>query len=358
MRKTRELCFVCSHPVDEVWIRSTLLEISRRQIDSTLYILVSELGQIDHILNVYSNTSLSIKEIRGFGEINYCSDYVIVSPSSGMRKEFFSKQPTKLIHMPHSLASLHVIYPEDCFDDYDILFAAGPHHMAEFQALTKIRGLMNKEIFQVGYGKFDILKDQLDCYRVMRQNQNNRSTILFAPSWGADNLLETCDLGMIEHLIQLDHRVILRPHPAYFIERQSLLKRYQDRFGGTDFFQIENSLTSNTGLLEADILVGDYSGTSFEFYALKKRPIISVDVAKKIENQNWRLYGLEPIEISYREEMGLVVPSASENILEAIDLINRGGYNETKLEISSFIYNSDKRCGIVASEIILGILND
>ena len=63
--------------------------------------------------------------------------------------------------MPHSLSSLHMIYPEDAFDGYDLIFSAGPHHCDEFREITKARGLKNFGTVPIGYGKLDVLRQEL-----------------------------------------------------------------------------------------------------------------------------------------------------------------------------------------------------
>lgn len=352
------LCFVCSHAVDEIWVRSTLLELHRRNFRVNLYILVSKLDQIKEIKHIYADTFISVIGILNFKEIIYDGSFIAITSSSGIKKDYFSTPPSHLIHMPHSLASLHAIYPIDCFDDYDILFASGPHHSQEFSAITKARGLKNKRIYEVGYGKLDILKEDWGLYQSTKKNSSKKSTILMAPSWGEENLLESCELGFIEKLIEYGLRVILRPHPMYFIEKHFLLKRYEAKFQDSDRFILEDSLISNVGLLEADIFLGDYSGTSFEFFALQKRPVISVDVSKKISNANWRDYGLTPIEIGFRDKIGLVLPLDSNLIFDAIIKITNHEYDLPDLEISSYIYNSEMQSGVIASDIILGLLND
>ena len=54
-------------------------------------------------------------------------------------------------------------------------------------------------------------------------------------------------------------------------------------------------------------MISDWSGISFEYAFTFERPVIFIDVPKKILNPNFHDISLEPIEISYRDKIGFVV---------------------------------------------------
>lgn len=212
----------------------------------------------------------------------------------------------QLVHMPHSLASLHMIYPEHTFDAFDVIFAAGEHHVAEVAAMDQLAGRRERYTPLVGYGKMDILRKQFAAFQEDPLNVNKEFTeILLAPSWGKGNLLETDLSSLVAPLLALGFRVTVRPHPRQ-VEEPSLAV-LTSKFSEDPLFQIEDPATSLQALFRADLMISDYSGVAFEFAFLRERPLIFLDVPKKVLNPHWQVLSLEPIEIALREKVGRVL---------------------------------------------------
>ena len=55
------------------------------------------------------------------------------------------------------------------------------------------------------------------------------------------------------------------------------------------------------------MLISDWSGISFEFVALKEKPIILINTPQKINNSNPDAIGIEPIESFYRDKIGYLI---------------------------------------------------
>ena len=132
---------------------------------------------------------------------------IAVTASSGINRKIFPTKARWLIHMPHSLSSLHMIYPSGSFHGYDLLFSCGPHHDREFYELT------GRDTCPVGYGKLDLLaKGSLT---------SDPCDVLIAPSWGSGNLIERFGSSLVKHFEELNLEVVLRPHPLFFLESSS-----------------------------------------------------------------------------------------------------------------------------------------
>jgi hypothetical protein len=226
----------------------------------------------------------------------------------------FGSTDVCLCHMPHSLASLHAIYPDGCFDDYDALFAAGPHHAEEFSAIRKQKALPSAKVFSVGYGKFDLLPKPIP-----QRGPADLPTVLLAPSWGENNLLNTIGPAVIRELVAMGLKVVLRPHPAFLVNGEPALAAVLAEFGGHSSFALESSGDVGQAFFSADVMVSDYSGIALEFAAIRHRPVIFVDLPRKVLNPNWADLGLEPVEVSLRQRLGCVVVPDPDAVRAAVE---------------------------------------
>ena len=57
----------------------------------------------------------------------------------------------------------------------------------------------------------------------------------------------------------------------------------------------------------ADIIVSDWSSVAFEFSFSTFKPVLFVDVPRKINNPNYKQLDIEPVEVSSREILGSVL---------------------------------------------------
>jgi hypothetical protein len=64
-------------------------------------------------------------------------------------------------------------------------------------------------------------------------------------------------------------------------------------------------------------MITDWSGVGFEFALSRLKPAIFIDVPRKINNPDYGLLDMEPLECTYREKVGRVVQ------VEALDELPR-----------------------------------
>ncbi|RCK26739.1 hypothetical protein TH8_08510 [Thalassospira profundimaris] len=251
-----------------------------------------------------------------------------------------------------------MIYPEDAFKGYDALFACGPHHEREFAALSKKLGVDPKECFPIGYGKLDILAASM-----VRAKEpvsvNKRKCVLIAPSWGGGNLIDSFGTDLCELLLDDGLEVVVRPHPMFFMEERAELKDFVQLQKNHPFFKLENPMSSDgEAILRADVLVGDYSGVSLEFAALRRMPVVSVNVPPKVVNRHWEEIGIEPIELKIRESIGVLVDSDLTAVSEAVSSIVSAPKIErtSQADISSFLYGGTGSCSLEAFNALSSLL--
>lgn len=306
-----------SHSIDEIWIRSTLTACARSGINTALAWSNGDIPA--EIIPLYTNAGIALYQNVSHDFMQQCPASVVVTASSGLNKDWFSKKHCQWrIHMPHSIASLHMIYPEDAFDGYNVLFSVGPHHDKEFNALSKLRNLGDRLIFPCGYGKLDVLKELRSLYT---NTDINKFHILLAPSWGKENILNVMGKNLIRAMLDEGYFVTLRPHPLFFLEQDPLLGEYEEAFSHDPNYCLENSLGVGSAIFSADILLSDYSGTVQEFTTLTGNPAVFIDVPAKVVNENWEKVNLQPIELASRNNLGPLSPSNVPSVMKAIENI-------------------------------------
>lgn len=332
--RSRDVLFVSSSPVDEVWIRSTALQCHADGLQVEVAICGDRRHCPDHVLTLYREVGIKARVGLSLSEAARIGCRLAVTASSGLDRKIFPTRARRFVHMPHSLASLHMIYPAEAFDGYDVLFAAGPHHVSEFAEITRLRGLGSRYAYDVGYGKLDVLAQQL-AGRDARADVRPR--VLLAPSWGPDNLLDRCGLALARELLAAGMDVAVRPHPLFYLDRAPVLEAIRALEQCEPGLRLESPFTGDNAIFDADVLVGDYSGIGFEFAALRGRRIVSVDVGLKVVNPAWQELGLDPVEIACRHHIGAVVPPVVDEIIAAVRLAVADGAGIQPLALAKFL---------------------
>lgn len=342
-KKQYHFLFYCSCYVDEIWIRSTIHSLK----DSAVSIGLLIAGKIpDNIYSLYSQKNVEIHSLNRWRRPSFFKAPVLISASSGVQKKHFSSSIKYFIHMPHSLASLHAIYPLDAFDGFDCLFSAGAHHVNEFKEMDGIRG-KNREIYPVGYGKLDVLLSEMQTKPAVEARH-----VVIAPSWGDSNIIDSIGIALVEQLLKANFKVTLRPHPMFFFGLKESLLPFRKIID--PLFYIEHPSQDMSSLYTASILITDYSGIAFEFLLLKKRAVIFVDVPRKILNTEFARYTAPPIEIEGREKYGTVVAADSNLVFEAVCEAHLSR-TAPAVETSEIVFNYGA-CGKAASKILLEML--
>lgn len=351
--RKRDVLFLSSSAVDEVWIRSTALRCHAEGLRVEVVICGDRRSRVDHILDLYQTAGIKAHDGLSFAAAARIPCHLAVTASSGLDRRIFPTRARRFIHMPHSLASLHMIYPAEAFDGYDVLFAAGPHHEAEFAAIARARGLGAREAHAVGYGKLDLLARQLTKRGARLAG---RPRVLLAPSWGPDNLLDRCGVALALALLAAGLDVVVRPHPLFFLNHAPVLEAIRAMADSQSGLCLESPFEGDAAIFDADVLVGDYSGIGFEFAALRSRSIVSVNVGLKVANPAWQNLELDPVEIAFRSRIGAVVAPIVDDIVEAARCAAADGAGIPPIATADFLYGRPGDCAARATAQIQELL--
>ena len=224
--------------------------------------------------------------------------------------------PVHYIYMFHSMVSTHLVYRKSAFDNYDTIFCVGEHHLDEIQNTEKYYNLKPKNLIKYGYGHLDNLIQKYSENNIASQFIKNQSTILLAPSWSNNGISETIGEKIIEILLN-DFNVIYRPHPMTQKNSEKKLKQIAKMFSQNKNFRLETDIKNFDSFLESDILITDWSGSALEFSFVFKKPVIFIDVPKKINNPEFDKISSVPIEVKIRNEIGKVISANDLSLLDS-----------------------------------------
>jgi len=332
------IVFYCSGWVDEIFVRSSITACIENNLNVILIVSDGESKFCGKKAN-YKYFSLNARFLK------YTKASILVSASTGINPEYIPKSCYEVVHMPHSLVSMNMVYAPSAFDAFTRFFLCGEYQADELRELDLLRGRNVRPFNLVGYGKSDVIL----------QNHNkipvDNGLVLIAPSWGPEGFIEKLGMSTISALLDSNFSVCLRPHPRYMKHSRHLIDDIIGRFFQNENFHIEDPFTISEAMLRADIVISDYSGAAFEYIFTRQRPVIFVDIALKIMNPLFNSCNNTPIEISWRESLGVVVtPSPQEIVSETLKL--RHNIDKYKFSIDSHLneISWDGRCGFRVAE--------
>ena len=229
-------------------------------------------------------------------------------------KRSYVRKDIEYVFMFHHMMSCHLTPTRTAYDHYDTLLCIGPHQVAEVRRAEELYGLPPKNLVEAGY---DLIDEEIAAYeQLVREEQEagegnggveKRPTVLVAPSWQEGNLLDSCFDGLAESLLGRGWRVIVRPHPEYTKRFRARWEALQARYAsyGDDELYFERDFSSNRTIWTSDVLITDWSSVACEFSFSTLKPCIFVDTPMKVGNPEWQDLGIEPTDISLRNQIGV-----------------------------------------------------
>lgn len=213
------------------------------------------------------------------------------------------KENVEYIFMDHGCSSDNLAYRTGALDAYDTLLVVSREQAIEARAIEKLRHVKKKRIIECGYGLID---DMIAAYQAMDKTENEKKTILIAPSWQYDNIMDSCLDDLVNALYGKGYRIVIRPHPQYVrrfpMQMREIIQRYQDK--ASDDFIIETDFSSNVTVYTADLLITDWSGIAFEFSFTTDKPSLFINTQMKVVNEDWQKIPLVPFDITARSKVG------------------------------------------------------
>ena len=195
----------------------------------------------------------------------------------------------------------------------------------------------------------------------MKGNKTDEKLIIIAPSYGEKNLLEICGEKLIEILLKENFKVLLRPHYRILDDSTKLINSIKGKFAKNENFIFEEGIIPSESFHNSKCLISDWSGISFEYAFVFEKPVIFIDVPKKILNSEFDKISSEPIEITIREKIGKIVSPDNldkiPDLIKKIDIDSNLISDEIKEIRSKTVFNINKSAS-VGAEYIKKILDN
>jgi YidC/Oxa1 family membrane protein insertase len=217
-----------------------------------------------------------------------------------------SLHPVHYVYLFHSMGSTHMVDNENSFDHYESLFCTGPHQVAEIRRREQLKGLIPKHLFDYGHPRLEQVISEGQAYRGSKA-ADEPATVLIAPTWGETSIFNTCGRELIGVLLEAGYRVIMRPHYQSNRRTPGLIAAVREAYAGHPAFEYIDRMGETDSIMRSDILVSDWSAMALEYAWGLEKPVLFIDVPRRIRNPNWQELGIEPIESTIRNQVGEIV---------------------------------------------------
>ena len=235
--------------------------------------------------------------------------------------------PVHYVYLFHSMVSTHLIYRRSAFEHFDSIFCVGNYQLDEIRSTEKLYDLKPKNLIRYGYSHLDNLLEKYSKRILLPKNNENKLHILLAPSWSDDGLFENFGEKVIDILLREGYKVTFRPHPMTQKKSKKKINRMSEKFSKNESFLLEQNIFNFDSFLLSDIMITDWSGAALEFAFAFEKPVLFIDVPKKINNPEYEKIPQVPIEVSIREKIGkIILPTDLELIPNEIKML----YGQTK----------------------------
>lgn len=253
------------------------------------------------------------------------------------------------VYVSHGMGSNALTLRKGALDWYDTVFCTGIDSENEIRDTEELYHTKPKVLIEAGYM---LLDEMIEKYEANAKNTvNNPPKILIAPSWQPDNIVESCVEELLSQLQKTKYDIILRPHPQMVRHAPEKFQELHQKYDGTNI-EIQTDFSSNNPVMEADVLITDWSDISFEFAFTTKRPVLFINTPMKIMNPEYDKIKTKPINIAVRSIIGKSVePNELDKVNGIISefIANKAAYHDTiEKTLNEKVFNVGK------SKIIYG----
>jgi hypothetical protein len=270
-----------------------------------------------------------------------------------------SINPVHYIYLFHSLGSTHMVDHANSYDAYNSLFCVGPHHVAELRKRESMQGMQPRNLFEYGHPRLENLLIVAKSFQLGATQEDSVTwtapVVLIAPTWGEQSIFNTCGDELTGLLLDAGYHVIVRPHYQTIQMTPEVVDKIKVKYGDRDNFEYQDRMGESDTLFRSDILISDWSAMAIEYALGLEKPVLFVDLPRRIRNPDWQALGIEPQEASFRELAGDIV--SPEQLAEAPEKIarlleNQQDFRQTMEKLrSQMVFNIGSSIELGAREI-------
>ena len=265
-------------------------------------------------------------------------------------KRSYYRKDIEYIFVNHGIDSIYLSMREGSLDHYDTIFVCGKYQEKEIRKGNKLYNL-NRKIVKLGY---PILDDMLATYK-----GESDGTILIAPSWQKDNIMETCIEDLI-NILSKNHKLIVRAHPYFIKHNKKRLLELKKLYKNNKNVKIEDDYLTISKMFKSSLLITDWSGIAYEYSFTTKRPTLYINTPMKIVNENYKEIETNPYTVWSRAKLGKSVEVEDIDKIEKVVKELLQSEKKYSKQISDFledsIYNVGSSSEVAGKYIISTIL--
>ena len=267
-------------------------------------------------------------------------------------KRSYVKKDIEYIYVPHDVNSSNLTFHKDALDHFDTIFVSGVQNKSEIREREEKNGLPSKNLVEWGSSVID------NMAAAYEETEKDKKTILIAPSWQKDNIMDSCIEELLDALKGDGYRVVVRPHPQYVRLFEEKIDRLARKYAGQGI-EVQKDFSSNKTVYEADVLVTDWSSIAFEYAFSTLKPVLFVNTPMKVVNPDYQELQTIPIDLVLRDKVGISLnPDSLEQVEDAVRSLlcdNRFSRESLAALRDAYIYNVG-HSGEVGAKYIIGRL--
>lgn len=268
-------------------------------------------------------------------------------------KRSMVKNDIEYVYMDHGVGSLNLMLRKHALDYFDTVFVANELVYQEMRKQEEKYGLKERTLVKWGSGVID---NMIGAYQKAEKSENDKKTILIAPSWQQDNILDSCIESILEHVLGRGYHVILRPHPQYVRHFKEKLLAMKECYAEFPDFELQLDFSSNSTVFNADILMTDWSGIAYEYSFTTLKPSLFINTPMKVMNPDYKEIDVVPFDIEIRDQVGISVELDEIGKLPEVveQLLNDKAYTKEAMEAvrDKYLYNVTKSGEVGAAYLI------
>lgn len=275
-------------------------------------------------------------------------------------KRSYVKKDTEYVYVPHDVNSSNLTFHKNALDHFDTIFTSGPKNKEEIAEREEKYKLLEKHLVEWGSGVIDNMT--VSYQQMMRESApqgEQKKTILIAPSWQKDNILDSCIEQMLGELVKTDYHIVVRPHPQYVRHFEEKIDALAEKFCKYDV-EFQKDFSSNKTVYMADLLVTDWSSISFEYAFSTLKPVLFINTPMKVVNEDYQELKTVPIDLELRNTIGVSLEpdSIPEQIVPAVNklLFDKQFSTAAMEELKNRYIYHPMESGKVGAEYLIGQL--
>lgn len=255
-------------------------------------------------------------------------------------KRSYIRKDIEYIYVPHCMDSLNMTMRTGSMDHFDTVFCTGKHHKEEVEKTEEVYNLPKKNIVEWGYCLLDSMRED---YSKMEKKISDVKSILIAPSWQKDNIVDSCLDELLDNLKGHGYKITVRPHPQHVRHMPERMQQLKDKYASDNDIEIQTDFSSNSTVFGADMMITDWSGICYEYAYTTCKPVLFIDTPMKVMNPEYKKIDVEPINIWMRDSIGASIKPDEMDKAAAVveEMLNNADKYRERIDkfVHEYVYN-------------------